>query len=174
MTTDATTKDMTPEDPREAALKRGLRQCSDDQLALLARHIAAGKPLLLDRGERGEDCALTSTVESMEDEHEVLYLTAVYSPLAVAASWRAESVVRENQDQVVRESLAEMHPAPWEHNTTRGVEGNFFRGDYKQRLADLSKAIVAVGVERANVRTTAVVLGSGRTIVKRDQQRRGK
>lgn len=125
-----------PIDPRRAALERGLAQCSDLQLERLLAHIDAGRALLLDRGARGEDCAATF----VEADPPIV----TYSPLAVAASWRESSPVVDEQDRLVRQSLADMHPSPWKHNTTRGVAGEYFRGDAEARRRDLRASVVAV------------------------------
>lgn len=127
--------DDAPIDPRKIALERGLAQCSDLQLERLLAHVDAGRDLLLDRTERGEDCA---TVESPA------VARATYSPLAVAASWRESSPVVAEQDRLVRQSLADMHPVGWKHNTTRGVKGSYFTGDAASRRRDLRASVVAV------------------------------
>lgn len=131
--------DGAPIDPRKIALERGLAQCSDLQLERLLAHVDAGLPLLLDRGEDGEDCALIETLESYPPQKIV-----TYSPLAVAASWRKSSPVVAEQDRLVRQSLADMHPVGWKHNTTRGVKGSYFTGDAASRRRDLRASVVAV------------------------------
>lgn len=131
--------DGAPIDPRKIALERGLAQCNAKQLERLLAHVDAGLPLLLDRGEDGEDCA-----EVYSEETDPPQVVVTYSPLAVAASWRESSPVVAEQDRFVRQSLADMYPVGWKHNTTRGVAGEYFRGDAEARRRDLRASVVTV------------------------------
>lgn len=133
------------EDPRKTALERGLAQCDTLQLITLISHIESGGELLLDRGPHGEDCAVVATIETSPPQ-----FIATYSPLAVAASWRGESRISRFaaidprwHNDVVRESLLQMHPTPWEPNTTRGVAGEYFRDNRRGDLLASARAVLA-------------------------------
>jgi len=119
------------EDPRRAALKRGLRQCTRIELERLLQWIEDGHPILLDRDEDG-------AANYSESWHE-------YCPLAIARDlpFLFEHYDEGPSDERVTEMLKR---AGLEIFNTRGISGEFYMTD---RRRDLEIAVREVLEEKS-------------------------
>lgn len=118
---------MDPNDPRRAALKKGLRQLQPYQLQHLLDHLDDGKPILLDRDEEGNAC----------------FSAGCYCPLAIATKMdEMYGFLREvPTDQDIATALT---ASGFEIYNTRGVEGAYYT---TRRRRDLRRAVAEVIAE---------------------------